>query len=365
MDSINLEQIFEIFGYIWDQINWNKVSGYYKYGIIAVVFILSLIIIKKIISKFRAVNEYIENGIAFIVEFPLMGNKGEKLESVLEELYKEIYDKFGRKYYFAVEILIRADREYFFFYVPRKIYDDVKFILKKNFSVKIVTESREKFIEKMNSDIIGYDLELGKDFIFPLNLKRRTDIRSIVQKNELVMIQIVCRPTGDRWRKNLERYLQELKKGKDKIKFYSGCSGGFIGFILVTFSFLGDLLTSVIHGEGINREDDKKFVKDELKGKYDAIKRKLDKIGYETAVRVFVDSSDMDREYQILDKLLEVLSVDEDDEYSNSYVVKRLYKKFKDRNKNELIFANINKDSLDILNRDEVSRLILLLGGFD
>ncbi|MBN2015719.1 hypothetical protein JW766_02710 [Candidatus Dojkabacteria bacterium] len=362
-----LEQLYEILTYILDQINLSSLSKYYNYFFVAVIFLIVILFISYVIKKRHALAEYIEDGVALLVDFSQIGGEGVEVDDILADFYNIFYQTYGRKQYFSIEFLIRSEKISTFIFFPRGVLENIKKVLvSRRLKFKDVTSFRERFLDSLENGVMGLDLELAKDFIFPLGLKQKSlSLASIIEKGEWLFIQLLCRPAHDRWRKALDRYLLNLKKGKEVL--YSGCLGGFLRVVSPVFTFIANMLTFLIHGSsGKTAEVKREEIDDHLKRKFDLVSLKRGEHGFETAFRVFAQGFDKERGYYILEQLLDLVSngtssPETQDEEMNSYVATRAYDKFKSSLRNDLILANMEATSVDVLNKRELSSLVSML----
>lgn len=364
--NLYLEQLYEIIGYLWGQINVPDISAYYQHILVTAFLIIVFCVLLRIVKKKMAVSEYIEDGVALVIEFPVMCNAGNRVKRILTDLYKELYNLYGKKYYFAIEMLVRRGKNIFFIYLPRKIFENIKESWAKEYNLKVVTESRDEFLTNLQTTIVGLDFELARDFVYPLVLPEKvgTILNDTIREREWLMVQLVCRPCGNKWQENLKSYLHDLENGKEPLRCLSGCFGSFLYMILPAFVFLGDFITFLVHGGEVDkggksgRSGDSKdsHIRSCLQKEADIIDSKQSKYGFETFLRVCANSEDKDRAYLILDRLLDLVTCES--EKGNYYVVRNLYKKFKGSVKNDLMLAYIDKSSVDVLNRDEISNVV-------
>ena len=171
--ALYLEQLYEITKYLWEQINWPDISGYYQHILIISALLVASFILLRIIKRKRAVSEYIEDGVALVIEFPVMCDKSNKIKRILTDLYRELYNLYGKKYYFAIEILTRRDKNIFFIYLPRKVFENIGESWTEDCNLKVVTKSREEFMANFQTTVVGLDFELARDFVYPLILPKR------------------------------------------------------------------------------------------------------------------------------------------------------------------------------------------------
>ncbi|MDD3647826.1 MAG: hypothetical protein PHS44_05010, partial [Candidatus Dojkabacteria bacterium] len=204
------EQIAEILGYILTDVDKEYIAKYSNYVVIIIAIFTSIIVVSRIVAKIKAVNEYIDDGVALF----LASTKEEKdisklLFTILPELYDIIYDKFGRKEFFSLEVLLSQGIGRLSLFLPRKVYN-LWASRAEFFRLKVVTEEREKFVDSMSPSNYCTILELAKDYIYPLDLEGRGKLLDKVNSSELMMFQMVCRPAGRRWEQRIEEGLEKL-----------------------------------------------------------------------------------------------------------------------------------------------------------
>lgn len=360
MDSATyIEQLYDLGRYLWRQVEFPDLSEYYIFIFGGIVFLVILIVISKVIAKRKAVSEYLEDGICLKVDFPAMCNKEELLMDLLVNFHKDLYSLFKNKCYFSTEILIKEGKDSFFIFLPRDTYKHGIGFLSKNFAVEIVTDLRETFLEKLGSEVVAMELELTKDFVFPLILKKgrgKTLVEGL-QNGEWFFLQVLSRPVGDRWLQILDRYIRDLEQGKNPSLQIGGCSGGCLGVTFPFLSFLADVLTSSIHGSGTKRVRSQKGQLTEFQRKrLEIVRAKKDSIGFEVLCRACVFAPVKDRAYLILDKFLSLVSQEQGE--VNSFGVVKLHDKLKGDFRNDLLLANMGKAAVDVLTAKEVASLI-------
>jgi hypothetical protein len=362
--KIYIEQLSEILGYIWEQIDWNSLTPYYPYIIAGVAFLVLLFTISRIIARKRAVKEYITDGVCLKVDFSSSIDKGQKIEEFVRKLHEGLSKLYDKKLFFSVEILSNPKGCYLFVVLPRKVYKYYEGELLRMCQFEIVTKAREEFFEKMNKDVLSIDLELASDFVNPLNLPRKEFLQLVNQ--ELYFVQLLCRPLPEKWNDTVDRYINRIKKGKSMPSERTGCLGGFLRITLPFFTFIGDFITFIIHGSGSeksqNKEANEKALDQVSAKKLDLAVSKKDKYGFETAMRVLVRGSDKERSYYIADKLMDILTFQ--GEGYNYYAVSDLKRKFKTGLRNDYLLAYMDKSSVDVLNKREIASLINILSTY-
>lgn len=354
--ATQLEQTYSLIQYVLGQMDLPDWSKYSPYFLIAGAILIIIFIVKKFIDHKRRVYEYIENGVCVRVDFPPMGNRVDKLSEIFNLLHKELQILFNNKCYFSIELLAKQDSSTLFLFLPRAAYQHLASTLKKSCELKLMTESRERFLDNLGENVAGFELELNKDFVFPLLLTKSEDFHKVLTENEWLFLQILCRPIGDKWIKVLTRYKDDLSRGREP-KGQTGCSGGCFGVTLPFFSFLADTLTSLIHGGGTSKTDGSKVKLSEIqKQKLELVEKKQDGVGFESLARVCMAGSDMDRTYLLLDKFLDLTSREEGE--GNSFAVTKMHKKVKSSFENDLLLANMSKSCVDVLTINEILCLL-------
>jgi hypothetical protein len=352
-----LDQLSEIFGYFWDQINWDKLSSYYPYAIIAISCFVFLYVLSKFIQSKRRVKEYLEDRICLKVNFSPMGNKQGEVKSLLSKLYKLHFENFNRKYYFALEIVMRKDSNNFFLILSRNAYERiVSEDLLNGFTFKDVSADRERFFNSNQSSYFGLEAELSKDFIYPLHLTQEENILPVLKNGEIMFFQLMARPQGDKWKNLLDKAIELQSEGKSvELSTKTGCFTGFLQVVAPFFSFLGDTITFTVHGSSskkLSSKKGKRLVEDETVA---LLKEKRSKFGFETYFRVLVKGSDEERNYLLLDRVLDML---ESEGNYNSYVVDKTYTKPKKSFLADTELANLSRFSVDILSSKEIVEVI-------
>ena len=352
------EQIYDLGRYLLSQSDLPDLSKYYSLIFIGMTFLVVLFVISKIIARRKAVREYLEDGICLKLEFPPMSNREEKLKNILDILHKELYSVHKNKYYFSLEILVQEKNNHMFLFLPRVEYANLVDHLAKECDLKEVSEQREKFIDSLKANIICMKLELSGDFVYPLVLKKgEKPFCDYMEKEEWFFLQILCRPIGDNWLRILDRFTNELQKGKEPSGRLGGCFGGCLGVTLPFFTFLGDIITLMFHGSRVGGriDTDKTTISEVNRKKLDLINLKRDSYGFETLVRVCLKAVDKDRDYLLSDKFLDFVTYEEGE--GNSFVIAEVHKKIRGDFKNELLLANMGKFSVDILTVREIITL--------
>ena len=358
-----IEQLGEIFGYFFDQIDFNNLLKYSKEAVLVFgVLFLTLFVIKYIKRK-KAVAEYIENGICLLFKFPPMSDVESKITEIIKQLYDEFYTKYGKKYYWSIEILTKKDQNHFFLYLPEEVYKqwDIKFT--NGVEVEVVSNARENFMDSLEKKVMGLELELSKDFIYPYLIASSDDVNlnQILEDDEWIMFQILCRPAGEKWLGFLEKYKESIVKGKNPSFVYQGCSGGFFSVIFKFFVLIADTLTFFIHGSGVNKEFTEvkhgDIKKPDMEDKKQLIEIKRSAYAYETVIRLCTNAKSEEKGYFILDKVLNIFTA-ADEVRSNSFVVKEMHKSFKSSVKNYYFLGGMDKSVVDILNIEELGSIL-------
>ncbi|MFC1780199.1 hypothetical protein ACFLY9_00685 [Patescibacteria group bacterium] len=352
-----IEQLSEILKYIWKQIDWNFLTPYYPYIIAGIILIVILFIISRIITRKRAVKEYITDGVSLKIDLSSFVDREQKIEEFIGKLHKVLFELYSKKFFFSVEILSNVKGCHLFVVLPYEVYKHLEGELSSKYKFEIVTKAREEFFEKMSQEVLSIDLELASDFVNPLNLPKKEFIE--LTNQELYLTQLLCRPLPEKWNNTVDRYINRIKKGKSMPNEKAGCIGGFLRITFPFFSFIGDFITFIIHGSDngeINKQVDEKPLDQVSAKKLDLAISKKDKCGFETAMRVLVKGSDKERSYYIADKLMDMLTFES--EGYNYYAVSDLKRKLKTGLRNDYLLAFMDKSSVDVLNKKEIRRFI-------
>lgn len=355
-----LEQTYDLIRYIVSQIDFPDLSEYTLYFFVGGIILAVSLIIITIIKKKRAVNEYLEDGVCLKIEFPPMSDKKAKITDLLKVLHEKSFGLFKSKYYFALEVLIKDKELYLFLFLPAVLYEHLTECFKEGLKVDVVTEEREKFLDNLEESVKGLKLELARDFIFPLELlsKQTNSLSSDLVLQEWIFLQILMRPIGTKWLRLVDNYLESLRSGKDITKSTVGCLGGCLGITFPFFSLLGDLVTSLVHGSsGRGKKASKEAgLTEGQRQTLEVVSKKKDSFGFEVLARAFVKASCEERSYMLLEKFLNLVS--NDAPLGNSFVVSESYDKFKSNLENDLLLANMEKSTTDVLSVPEIVNLV-------
>ncbi|MBU0975931.1 MAG: hypothetical protein ABIE03_03355 [Patescibacteria group bacterium] len=350
-----IEQIAEVLGYVFSDVDREYLSRYSNYIVIAIGALTTIFIITRIVAKMKSVSEYIDNGVALYMKLTDEVNVLNKLiKTIIPELYLLAYENYGRKEYFSLEILLNQNVDRFTLFLPSKMYQ-IWASRAKSLGFQIVTGEREKFIESMNPENFCTTLELARDYVYSLDLEGKSRISDFIKPAESIFFQLVCRPQGDKWKKKLQIGLEKLKKGRpfdlDKKE------GLFGGLVFNFFNILASMITFLVHGSGPTQKEEIENVSKNSKHKIQIINRKLSDYGFEVQCRLVISGDDEERTYFLVERLMDIYS-SEGQSDSNFFVPDRLQAKLTTTFKNDLILANIDKSSVDILNEREINRVL-------
>ncbi len=358
--ALYIEQLGDIFGYFFEQFNFDSLLQYSGEAVLVFGVLFLIWFIVRYIKRKKAVAQFIENGICLLIQFPPMGDVHNEISEIIKKLYKDFYTIYGRKYYWSLEILLKKDRNHIFLYLPEKVYRNWNVSFSSDIKVDVVTDAREKFMDNLDDKVMGFEMELSKDFVFPFLITEANErkLDNLLEQNEWIMFQILCRPAGDKWLNSLEKYKDSLQKGKNPLISYRGCSGGFFSIIMKFFFFLGDTLTYIIHGSKSDRNVNQDMkqgdaISDEMEGKLNLLDIKKSKYAYETLMRVCSHAENKERNYYLLDNILNQFTT-EDESGSNSFIVKKMFEKIKSPVRNNYFLGGMDKSVVDILSDKEL-----------
>jgi hypothetical protein len=351
------ENVFEILKYLASQLDISFLTDYMEYIVIGLIICVVFIVIFQIFKAKRKPKEYLNDAVCLKMVIPPMSDKFEILRSFLNKLYTRMSSSHKKKFHFSLELLCKKDQKDLFLVVPSIIYNENRDLFEQDVVFDIVTDLREKFIDSIRESNTALELELKKDFVYPLKLKFKSS-QNILNEGEWIFFQIPLRPAGDTWKTVLTRYKNDLRKGKDKMTRFTGCLGGCIGVSLPFFSMIANVLTGIFHGSSSTKEDhtQNERISPEIKRKLDIVNSKSEQYGFEISVRTVISTTNSERMYEILDKLLDI-TTQEDPEW-NSFVVKTLHKRVKETLKNEMVLGRLETSTIDVVSSDEVLSLV-------
>lgn len=358
MDFVSsIEQLSEIGKYLIDQANIPDLSNYYPHCIIGISILLFVYTLSRFIRSKRAAREYIDDGVCLQIDFVSLSDKRIKLEEILSNLYHTFSSNYKEKFYFSLEILRLKAESRLFLFLPRMLYLQLRENVCKDCNIKVQTEPREHFISRLGKGVSCLQFELEKDFVYPLGLKDLSSksFSRIIDDNEWLYIQLLCRPKGKGWLEKLDRFIAWIKTGKNPAKVTYGCRGGGLSVLTAFFTLLGDTLTSVIHGSSTT-EKQSRILSPKQEDVLQSVQSKRETVAFESALRIIVGSQNEERRYFLLDEVLSVLS--EGVGESNSYVISNVNHKLKSFHRNEILLAHLDKQTVDILTKKEISNLL-------
>jgi len=351
-----IKELSELFGYIFSQVEFPDITPYIPYITSIVGAAVVLIIAMRIYNRKRAVREYLIDGVCIKITFTSDEKVGEQIRTLLKHIHEQMYLNSKSKLHFTLEILKKEHTAYFFIVIPEKVFTSFRETILKGYSFEIVTSEREKFIDQMGEEVRGITLELKKDFVFPVKLPSWKDNPINLSAHEWLFFQIVCRPRSTKWLRALDTYRNAVKKGRKPSGLTSGCCGGCFSVTIPFLSFLGDMITSSVHGGGTVSHGTEGQEDPQKKEILSLLDSKSSKYGFETSVRIFSRSVVKDRSYALLENTLSLVS-NGDDEY-NSLIVNKVVKKINRNTRSDLILAYLAKNCIDILQEKEISDIV-------
>ena len=351
------EQISEILGYIGQQGALENYRSYCNYVWFGLGFVVVLTVILQIISKLRRVNEYIDDGVALLIESDQNKAASDEIRNLLLNLYNVTYTYKKEKFFFSFEILRSLERNYFILFLPRKIYSLLVDSTDNKIKYRNITNQREKFIESLDKDVITFNLELFYDFVIPVKYAVKRELVGKMNKDDWFYMQMLCRPKGDKWKRTLERYLKSLEKGEDTLK-QQGCIFSFTRTILPFLKMFAWIFSSMTHDSSSSKEvsDGKQGDVKKDEERIRMVNEKMAGIGFETSMRTLVSGSDMSKSYDQAESIVSALSQEQTD--LNYLTASKFQDNLKENRKNDLLLAYMNRNVVDIMNADEILRML-------
>lgn len=352
--AIYLEQSIDLIKYIVQQVNWANFKPYYEYIYAGVGFLVLLILVTVILKRLRRKSTYLNNGVAIKFSFPPMANPYSGLQKILRALHELHVSHYGEKKHFTLEIVLLKGERSFVIYVSQEVYNAMPSkILEK---AEIVTDYRRSFLTERNlSKGLYVDLELAKDFPYILGRVNDSKLKEeILNTSEQIFIQISMRPLKDNWKKRVDEFILQAKKGKDPSAASQGCVAGFIGITFPFFSFLGDVLTSLIHSSSSPESNHEKgaekgYTSDK---KIEMFNEKKTDIAFEFDLRALITTGSRNRSYELVNDFLDRYTVEQKDK--NFFVVENANRKIKSSIRNDFYLGYLDPNEIDVLNINEI-----------
>ncbi len=346
------EELADLLGYVLSQSNLPRLSELYPYLLVLFGFLGVLYFLYKLVMRNRKVDDYMIDTVSIALKFPPMGETKKKINDIVRLIHKEIIDLYGPRKHFSIDVVIRKGHYEVIVNMPGKVFKMIATKLSDIVDYQNITKERDATLEKVNKQVVGIELELSKDFAYPLLYdEESTKTKLDLKEGEFLLFQICLRPIEKGWQRTIDSLIENLKNGRDP-NWNAGCfCSGCVAPLLPIFDFFANLGTKVMHGSSpdIERKNS------ELSGKFDkeieVLKKKYNKYAFETEIKIICKGKDSDSSYKHLDDVIDLLA---EKVQGNSFIVSKLHKRVRTGFKNDLILSFLSRKTADVVNLNEV-----------
>lgn len=170
----------------------------------------------------------IKEGVLLSIRLP---KENEKLPIAAEQMFASLHGllKFtsGVQEHISLEMASSSDGINFYCYTPRAFKSFVESQIYAQYPAAEIREAID-YSKSVGADsvVVGTELALSKDFIFPLKTFRDFEVDPLaaitsalgsVRKGEQIWIQILVRPVDDFWQEHGHEYVQMIREGKTPV----------------------------------------------------------------------------------------------------------------------------------------------------
>ncbi|MDD3648208.1 MAG: hypothetical protein PHS44_06985, partial [Candidatus Dojkabacteria bacterium] len=118
-----------------------------------------------------------------------------------------------------------------------------------------------------------------------------------------------------------------------------------------------NILTFLVHGSGPKKELDSRKINKSNQDLSRMLEEKLGSRGFENQYRLVLAGGNEEGTYGLAERFMDIMCMDTAKK-TNFFVFEKLQSKLSTNFKNDIILANIDKLSVDILNEKEIVRVI-------